>query len=924
MKKADQLFDSSNDVEVETAACVDAVTPIRHGAGRAEHFAQFYLDDQILIASVADYVRRGIDSGAAAIVVATEPHSQALESAWGSCGFDAAAARGHEQLIMLDAGQALATFMVDGVPDRELFFTRVGEFIQRAARGHPRVIAFGEMAPLVWKEGQPEAAVQLEQLWNELAAEHVCTMYCAYPLRDCAGAHHVKAFEAVCASHTRVIPAESHVTQSPQEQLQTIVQLQQKVLVLEETEAALGEREQALRQAHVQLQSRTAELAQFNQAAVGREMRVIELKAQINALREQRGEALRYALDPDRQEPPAVGVPAAGVPAATATATATATAAAAAAAASASTAQRDGLVPLESILRIEQLHQRPRRPADYESENRALSALAQALADSPNRILQTLADKVVEVLQAGSAGLSLLTSDGARFYWAAIAGQWSPHVGGGTPREFGPCGDVLDGNAPLLFTHWEQRYPYLAAATPLAEEGLLVPFHVDGKAVGTIWAIAHDPQRRFDSEDLRQLESLGRFASAAYQSKGALEQRQAALSILEDAYQSRQIAQDSNRKLRESEQALREADRHRNEFLALLGHELRNPLAPITHASELLSRTLAHDTRARVAIDMIKRQTAQLTHLVDDLLDVSRITQGRIQLQRTPLDLAGVIAQALETVEPQLRAKQHNVSIISSHQPLYVSGDLVRLVQCVVNVLGNAAKYTDPQGQIRVQTRAQDSSAIIEIVDSGAGIAPDLIPRIFDLFVQSERTLDRAQGGLGIGLSVVKRLMEMHDGQISVRSAGLGHGSTFEIRLPQIARPDAPAVQAVQGPAQSRRVLIVDDNEDAANSLALLLSLAGHDTHVVFSGEEALERIESFQPDVALLDIGLPRMNGYELAQRLRTVAHLKTTRLVALSGYGQAQDRQRSHAAGFDDHIVKPVDLPALERTLAAAIPGR
>ncbi|HJS92447.1 MAG TPA: ATP-binding protein [Steroidobacteraceae bacterium] len=366
-----------------------------------------------------------------------------------------------------------------------------------------------------------------------------------------------------------------------------------------------------------------------------------------------------------------------------------------------------------------------------------------------------------------------------------------------------------------------------------------------------------------------------------------------------------------------AERALREADRRKNEFLALLGHELRNPLSPIRTASELLSRTLEGESPARTSVDMIQRQAAHLTRLVDDLLDIGRITQGRIHLKRCSLELGSVIAQAIETVEPLLRQKQHQVSIVSSYQPLYVNGDFARLVQCVVNLLTNAAKYTDQEGQIRIVTRAESSWAVIEISDTGVGIAPELLPEIFDLFVQSDRTLDRAQGGLGIGLSVVKRLIEMHGGEVSAQSAGLGHGSSFVIRLPRGARPEAAArVESVKSPP--RRVLIVDDNVDAANALAMLLSYTGHEAQVAYSGREALARIESFQPDVALLDIGLPEMDGYELASRLRAHPRFAATRLLALTGYGQSEDRARSREAGFEDHLVKPVDLAALERALA------
>ncbi len=375
----------------------------------------------------------------------------------------------------------------------------------------------------------------------------------------------------------------------------------------------------------------------------------------------------------------------------------------------------------------------------------------------------------------------------------------------------------------------------------------------------------------------------------------------------------------ANRKLRESEEALREADRRKSEFIALLGHELRNPLSPIHTAGELLSRTLEPGSRARVATEMIRRQTAHLTRLVDDLLDIGRITQGRIQLERKPIDLASVIAQAVETVEPQLREKRHQIAIVtSSSLPLYVNGDFARLVQCIVNVLSNAVKYSDPQGRIRVETRADKATAIIEISDTGVGIPTELLPRIFDLFVQSERTLDRAQGGLGIGLSVVKRLIEMHQGEVNARSEGLGRGSTFEIRLPRSARPEVASAHGAPLKAPRRRVLIVDDNIDAANSLAMLLGVEGHEVQVAYDSREALERIESFHPDVALLDIGLPEIDGYALAQRLRSIPRLEGVRLVALTGYGQAEDHQRTRAAGFEYHLVKPVDPQTLAGILA------
>jgi PAS domain S-box-containing protein len=368
--------------------------------------------------------------------------------------------------------------------------------------------------------------------------------------------------------------------------------------------------------------------------------------------------------------------------------------------------------------------------------------------------------------------------------------------------------------------------------------------------------------------------------------------------------------------------ALEIADRQKDEFLAMLAHELRNPLAPLRNASELLASIARKEPQTQFGVEVIKRQVTQLTRLVDDLLDVSRITQGRIELTREPVELAVVIAQAVETVEPLMRDKRHQVSILAGQQPLYVSGDNARLVQCVSNILTNAAKFTDGDGKIGVRLHADGSAGVIEISDNGVGIPAELLPRIFDPFVQGDRTLDRSQGGLGIGLSVVRRLVEMHGGQVAAQSPGLGQGSHLSIRLPLIDPPGVQPDQPAKFTAARQRILIVDDNQDAADSLALLLQLDGHETQVVYGSKAALELAQSYHPDVVLLDIGLPEMNGYEVARRLRGLAGLERVRLIALTGYGQAEDQARAQAAGFDDHLMKPVESQALQQALAGFVP--
>lgn len=399
---------------------------------------------------------------------------------------------------------------------------------------------------------------------------------------------------------------------------------------------------------------------------------------------------------------------------------------------------------------------------------------------------------------------------------------------------------------------------------------------------------------------------------------------QAALRARLRQYQTRaQLAalQAAEEGLRARENSLRLADRRKDEFLAMLGHELRNPLAPIRYANELLVRLLPDDPRLHGAASIVQRQIAHLSRLVDDLLDVSRITLGRIELQREPVDLVTIVDQARESVEPLMREKGHELVVEVSGAPLVVNGDHARLVQCLTNILTNSAKYTDGGGKVRVRVRRHDSSAVIEIADNGVGIPHDLLPHIFELFVQSTRSLDRAQGGLGIGLSVVRRLIEMHGGQVAAYSDGPGQGARFEVRLPLSVVPRIETESPSAEPAVARRILVVDDNTDAANSLATMLEFAGHTAQPVYSASAALLQVESFAPEVVVLDIGLPDMDGYEVARRLRAAG--SHARIVALTGYGQVEDRKRSKAAGFDAHLVKPVDLQTLERCLDDAAEG-
>ena len=374
----------------------------------------------------------------------------------------------------------------------------------------------------------------------------------------------------------------------------------------------------------------------------------------------------------------------------------------------------------------------------------------------------------------------------------------------------------------------------------------------------------------------------------------------------------------------EREERLHDANRRKDEFLAMLAHELRNPLAPIAAAAELLQMAPANPDLVGRSGTVIARQVLHLTGLVDDLLDVSRVTRGRVTLERTALDARHVVSMAVEQVRPMLQFRRHALDVQLPEQPALVLGDGKRLVQVLTNLLTNSAKYTHAGGRITLALQPEGEQVCLSVADDGVGMAPELVAQCFDLFVQAERTSDRTQGGLGIGLALVKSLVELHGGSVRAQSDGPGKGSRFTVSLPRYAaatpnaapeRPRAPATADVR-----RKVLVVDDNTDAAETLALLVQALGHEALVEHDPRAALERIEAEHPEIALVDVGLPGMDGYELARSVRERAGGTPMTLVAVTGYGQPQDREKALRAGFDEHLVKPADIGRLQQLLATA----
>jgi len=372
-----------------------------------------------------------------------------------------------------------------------------------------------------------------------------------------------------------------------------------------------------------------------------------------------------------------------------------------------------------------------------------------------------------------------------------------------------------------------------------------------------------------------------------------------------------------------AEEDLREADRRKDEFLATLAHELRNPLAPIRNSLHIFRMRGIHDPTVERVTDMMERQVAHMVRMVDDLLEVSRVSRGKIELRRERVDLAGILRSAVDTSLPLIESGKHTLSVDIPEGPLMLDADPVRLSQVFANLLNNSAKYTPPGGEVGISVRVEEGHAVVCVRDNGEGIPPQMLGRVFNMFTQVN-TGARAQGGLGIGLTLARTLVHLHGGTIEAFSKGSNEGCEFVVRLPlsaTIEETAQPVPSTSLAPSKMKRVLVVDDNQDAADSLGMLLNFLGAEVHVVHDGKSALESMKAFQPEVVLLDLGMPGMNGLEVARVMREDPELKGITLVALTGWGQREDRRRTHEAGFDYHLVKPADLSALQTILAVNV---
>ncbi len=703
------------------------------------HLVQFYEDDGFLIDSLSRWFADGLSEGDTCVFVGTEAHRISLEKRLASRGIAADLVRSEGRYICLDADGTLSSFMVDEWPD-EARFTRVIEGAIAKASKQGKLRVFGEMVALLWANGNRQAAVRLEELWNDFRKTHVLSLCCAYPIRSFGSDTDASLFMKVCAQHTPVLPAESYAAlTTPAERLRAISLLQHKAKVLEAEKAGRQEAEKSL---HL----REKELSDFIENAV------------------------------------------------------------------------------------EGLHQ------------------------------------------------------------------------------LGPGGTILWANPAQLKLLGYSADEYVGRQ--------LVDFYVDRKRFDEFWNRVMHGEIIYDFQAALRCKD-GSVKHVLVHSSGLWEGGKFLYTrcFIRDVTERAQLEQELKVRLAE----LAQADQRKNEFLAMLGHELRNPLSAVLDA---IATAQLDNTRRERALVIARRQTDQLAGLVDDLLDVGRITQGRIVLKKEPIQVGKLIKQAVEEAHCLVEPGQHLLSVMISSQAenAQIEADPARLRQVITNLIHNAAKFTPPGGRIDVLAERNHDELILRVRDSGIGISPELLPHIFELFTQAERSLDRSHGGLGIGLTLVKRLVEMHAGRVEAHSVGSGMGSEFEVHLP-IKVVSGPQMSATANQTQGReqlRMLVVEDNRDASEALTMLLELFGHQVTVVADGSAAIEAARNHTFDLALVDIGLPGIDGYEVARRMRLIPRAKAMTLIALTGYGQDTDKQRALAAGFDEHLTKPVKIERLQELLS------
>ena len=832
--------------------------------GKSGHFVRFYDDGDIVMDEVAAFLRQAVGAGGKGIVIATPDHVDVLRRRLGTAAV---------RVAWMDADAMLARFMVEGWPDPARFDAAVGTAVAAACAGGATVHAFGEMVALLCARGAHDAALRLEALWNDLAQRQAFSLFCAYPWNAFPTPDLAQAFRRVCAEHDHAcadtvldLPAAGDVDIGR-------VRLEQEVRALRAEVARYRDSDKALRRSE-------RELADFVENAVeglhrvGADGTILWAnRAELQMLGYGWEEYVGHNIAEFHVDRPVIDDIVARL------------------------SRGDTLYDYPARLRCKDgsirhvlIH------SNGSFEDGQLRYTRCFTRDATERRERDLALRQRDRMLLGAPVAATLLM-GPDFIFRLANRCYRDLVGR----------DGIEGQ-PLLQAFPEWRGGEI--------HHLLAQVHATGRAaraeeLRVVWRDAaggeHERFLKFSVEPLAVEEGEERGMIVV------------AVDVTEQV-RTRQEIERAHAERAELLAELTAANRTKDEFLAMLGHELRNPLSPIVSALELIR--LRGETGAERERGIIERQVQHLVRLVDDLLDVSRVTRGKVELKCERIELAQPLGKAVEMARPLLAQHRHHLDV-EIEPGLVWEGDPMRLAQVVSNLLTNAARYTPPGGRVRLRARGEDDASVrLSVTDTGIGMTPELRAHVFDLFFQGQRNIDRAEGGLGIGLALVKNIVELHGGRVEAHSDGPGAGSEFVVLLPRRApaaclAPDvAPAQRAPA--AERRRVLLVDDNVDGADTLARLLAAHGHEVRVFHEPVAALAAVPGFLPDMAVLDIGLPVLDGYEMARRLRVLLDGHPCRLVALTGYGLDADRERSAEAGFDRHLVKPVNPDLVVRLVA------
>ena len=881
----------------------------------ARHLVQFYENERQLIDRIGPFLVDGLERGEAVLVLARPNLRERLGARLPPSE--------PGQTVFLDARATLDQVLLSGAPDAARFTDVIGCVVEDLLGHFGGLRIYGEMVDLLAELGQYDEAARLEALWNDLSGALPFALLCGYRLSHFSGLTAARAFVGVCDAHHAVWPALDDDLEDPERGRRILALLHQQTADLrnEVHERRASERRLRQNQAVVAALSQSVTSADVAQVAlrelyelVGAQVGLVHRVGdggglELVASRGITGETPPETLTAATSHKACFSDTMAALPLRFEQRTLAIMSFAFELPRDFGDADREFLSGL-----ADQFGQALERARLFEMEQRGrerLSFLAEAseLLASSLEYETTLGHVIQLALPSlGDFGFLDVVEDAGMVRRVARAPEDAERQSLLEATRFSQAPNLcaLSSGRAALHDHVGEEWLAQAASSPeqlaiLRKLGfrslITVPLAARGQVLGALTLFFGPSGRRHDASDLKLAEELARRAAAAIEN-------------------ARLLAE-----LREAIARREEADRRKDEFLAMLGHELRNPLAPIMTAVELMK--LRGGFRAERERQVIERQARHLVRLVDDLLDVSRITRGKVQLRREPAELSVVVAKAIEMASPLLEQRRHQLTIAVPREGLCAQVDVDRMGQVLANLLTNAAKYTPSGGHIRVTGGLEGGTVVVRVRDDGMGIAREMLSRMFDLFVQGQRTIDRSEGGLGIGLMLVRSLTELHGGTVSAHSDGPGLGSEFVVRLPAhtAAQVATPAAANDTGPNDVKgkvRVLVVDDNEDAADTIADVLGELGYEVQVAHDGPKALASAERFDPDVVVLDLGLPVMDGFEVARRLRAATSGKRKpRLVALSGYGQDVDKANSRAAGFDVHLVKPVDVAELQDAL-------